>query len=163
VGHRLSAVLLAVAAVASGCGDGDGGSEKTAAQAPACDPVGEGGGRPVSVALNEFSVEVVPVSVAAGEVTFDLRNEGAEPHELVVVRAESPAELSVVEGRVDEDALQAGAFIGEVESFAAGATCEGTFELAAGSYVLFCNLVEEEDGETESHFEEGMATTFQVT
>ena len=163
MGHRLSALVLAAAAVLSGCGGDDGGSEEAAAEAPACDPVGEGGGRPVSVTLKDFSVAPEPASVGAGEVTFELRNEGGEPHELVVVRAGSPAELTAVDGRVDEDALPAGAFIGEVESFAAGETCEGTFELAAGSYVLLCNLVEEEDGEMESHFEAGMASTFQVT
>jgi hypothetical protein len=160
--RRTFAVLLAATAVVSACGGDDGGSEEATA-APACDPVGEGGGRPVAVTLREFTVSPEPASVAAGEVTFDLRNEGAEPHELVVVRAASPAELAVVDGRVDEDALPAGAFIGEVESFAAGETCEGTFELTAGRYVLFCNLVEEEDGDAESHFLEGMAATFEAT
>ena len=161
--HRLFALVLAATAVVSSCGGDGGGSGEATAEAPACDPVGEGGGRAVSVTLTEFSVAPEPASVGAGEVTFDLRNEGAEPHELVVVRAGSPAELTVVDGRVDEDALPAGAFIGEVEAFAGGETCEGTFDLAAGSYVLFCNLVEEEGDEMESHFEEGMATAFQVT
>ena len=158
--RRMFALFLAATAVLSACG-GDDGSEEVA-EAPACDPVGDGGGRPVAVTLAEFSVAPEPASVAAGEVTFDLRNAGAEPHELVVVRAASPAELAVVDGRVDEDALPAGAFIGEVESFAAGETCEGTFELTTGRYVLFCNLVEEEDGDVESHFSEGMAATLEV-
>lgn len=160
--RRVFALFLAATAVLSACGSDDGGSEE-AAEAPACDPVGEGGGRPVAVTLTEFSVSTDPASVAAGEVTFDLRNEGAEPHELVVVRAASPAELAVVDGRVDEGALPAGAFIGEVESFAAGETCEGTFELTPGRYALFCNLVEEEDGDVESHFLEGMVAAFEVT
>lgn len=130
--RRTFALFLAATAVLSACGGGDDGGSEEAAEAPACDPVGEGGGRPVAVTLTEFSVAPEPASVAAGEVTFDLRNDGAESHELVVVRAASPAELAVVDGRVDEDALPAGAFIGEVESFAAGETCEGTFDLTAG-------------------------------
>ena len=157
----LLALVLAVVAVPA-CG-GDDGSEESAAEGAACEPVGDGGGTEVVVTLDEFSVAAEPASVAAGAVTFDVRNDGEEPHELVVVRAASTSELTVVEGRVDEDALPAGAFIGEVEAFAAGETCEGTFDLAAGTYVLFCNIAETEDGHLESHFEEGMATTFEVT
>ena len=38
-----------------------------------------------------------------------------------------------------------------------------TLDLEAGDYVLLCNIVEEEeDGEVESHFAEGMHTTFTV-
>jgi hypothetical protein len=155
-------LALVLAAAAAGCGGDDGGPAESAADAPACEPVGDGGGVAVAVTLDEWSVAAEPASAAAGEVTFDVRNDGAEPHELVVVKAGSPSELTVVEGRVDEDALPAGTFVGEVEAFPAGETCEGTFELAAGNYVLFCNIAETEDGELESHFEEGMATTFSV-
>ena len=59
--------------------------------------------------------------------------------------------------------LPKGAFVGEVEGFAGGESCDGTFELTAGDYVLFCTITEEEaDGTTENHFAEGMATTFTV-
>jgi hypothetical protein len=38
-----------------------------------------------------------------------------------------------------------------------------TLDLEAGTYVLLCNLVEEEDtGEVESHFAEGMHAMFTV-
>ncbi|MDG2112525.1 MAG: hypothetical protein P8N02_07935 [Actinomycetota bacterium] len=60
---------------------------------------------------------------------------------------------------VDEAAFPEGAFIGEIEEFAAGASCDGTFALEAGNYVFFCNITETEpDGTLESHFEEGMFT-----
>lgn len=40
---------------------------------------------------------------------------------------------------------------------------EGTFDLDEGTYVLFCNILEEEDdGTFESAFQEGMSTTFTV-
>lgn len=128
----------------------------------ACEPVGDGTGTPVGVTLDEWKVAPAASSVAAGKVTFAVENRGHEPHELVVVRAESAAEFSVVDGKIDEDALPDGAFIGEVEAFPSGESCEGTFELTAGSYVLFCNIVEDEGGERESHFQLGMVTTFEV-
>jgi hypothetical protein len=50
-----------------------------------------------------------------------------------------------------------------VEPFPSDSDCAGVFALEAGDYVVFCNIVEEMDGETESHFAEGMHTTFKVT
>ena len=129
----------------------------------ACEPVGDGGGTEVAVTLDEWSLAAAPASAPAGKVTFEVRNGGGEPHEFVVVRGVAPDALTVVGGKVDEAALPDGAFIGEVEAFPAGETCEGTFELAGGSYTLFCNIVEEHDGQPESHFEEGMVATFEVS
>jgi hypothetical protein len=161
-------LALGVALVlgASACGD-DGTTEEASGSvptddAPACEVVGSGDGTAVEVSLDEWGITAAPATVAAGDVTFTVHNIGHEPHELVVVRASSPTELSVVEGRVDEDALPDGAFIGEVEAFAAATSCAGTFSLAPGSYVLFCNLVEEHDGAMESHFNNGMSTMFTV-
>lgn len=122
------------------------------------------GGSTVDVALSEWVVDPDPTSVSAGEITFKADNQGAEAHELVIVRADSAAGLPTDEtGKVEEDGLPSGAFIGEIEEFAAGETEEGTFDLDAGTYILFCNIVEEEaDGTFESHFQEGMHTTFTV-
>jgi hypothetical protein len=52
--------------------------------------------------------------------------------------------------------------VDEVEDIASGSTADLRVDMEAGAYVLLCNLVEEEDGETESHFEEGMHTGFTV-
>lgn len=162
-------VLAGVAVAVAGCGADGSTSSPTSAgagasgsAASACEPVGDGGGAKVAVTLDEWSVTAVPTTAPAGKVTFDVRNGGAEPHELVVVRGVASDDLSVVDGKVDEAALPDGAFIGEVEAFPAGETCSGTFELAAGSYTLFCNIVEEHEGQPESHFEEGMVTTLEV-
>lgn len=120
------------------------------------------GGSVVNVTLREWGVEPDQDAVAAGRITFRARNEGGETHELVVLKTEqAPDALPVVEGKVDEDA--AGAEIGEIEGLAPGGEDEATFELAAGAYVLLCNIVEtEEDGELESHYEEGMRAAFTV-
>lgn len=163
----LGALVVVVGLIAVGCGGDDDDSASTSRTASeagaACEPVGDGSGTKVSVTLDEWAVVPSPSAVPADRVTFAVENKGDEPHELVVVKAASPEELSVVDGKVDEGALPAGAFIGEVEAFPAGGTCEGTFELAAGHYVLFCNLVEKHEGESESHFQQGMVATFEVS
>jgi hypothetical protein len=46
-------------------------------------------GSEVSAVLTEWAVEVDPGSVPAGEVTFNVENAGAIPHELVVIRSDS--------------------------------------------------------------------------
>jgi hypothetical protein len=115
-----------------------------------------------SVTLDEFSVALDPSDLAAGSVGFAAENAGEEPHELVIART-TPDQIEVVDGAPDEAAL-GDAVIGELEAFAGGGTCDGTFELTAGDYVAFCALVEEEDdGTLESHYEEGMVTTFTVS
>lgn len=162
-------LVLVVGLAAAGCGGDDSADDPvaaagdgSAAEAGACEPVGDGGGAVVDVTLDEWQITAEPASAPAGRVTFEAHNAGAEPHELVVVRGGSTDELTIVDGSVDEGTLPAGAFIGEVEPFPAGETCTGTFELTAGRYLLFCNIVEEHDGQQESHVQEGMVTTFEV-
>jgi hypothetical protein len=102
-------------------------------------------------------------STSAGAVTFDVANEGEDAHELVVVKANDVASLPLNDQEiVDEEGLPEGAFIGEVEAFPSGESCEGTFDLEPADYVLFCNIVEEEEGEIENHFQLGMSTEFTV-
>jgi hypothetical protein len=166
---RLVFALMTLVAVAPGCGE-DAGSEGAAtttsaehAEEAVCMPVGAGGGAEVSVTLAEWSVAPSPASAPAGPITFRARNEGKEDHELVVVKGDRPDGLPVKDGQVDEDGLPPGAFVGEIEPFPSGETCPGTFPLAAGPYVLFCNIVEEEpDGTRESHYQQGMRSAFTV-
>lgn len=117
----------------------------------------------IEVSLSEWSVDA-PATAEAGSLTINAINEGGEAHELVIVRADSADGFEVDEtGKVIEDQFAEEDFIGEIEEFEAGATESGTFDLDAGTYVLFCNLTEEEDdGEWESHFGEGMVTTIEI-
>jgi hypothetical protein len=149
--------------VASGSGSGSASGSEVASECEAVD--GTNGVADASstaaVTLDEFSITVDPATSDAGAIGFVAENEGEEPHEVVIARG-VPEDITVVDGAPDEAAL-GDALIGEIEAFAAGQTCEGTFELSAGDYVLFCALVEtEEDGTVESHFEEGMVATFTV-
>ena len=119
----------------------------------------------IAIKLDEFSIESDTSEVAAGSVHFAVDNAGEEPHELVIVKGvavDRPAHRCrrrPRRGRAPRTARS----IGEVESFPAGETCDGTFELDAGDYTLICNLVEEEDGAMEAHLAEGMVTTLTVT
>lgn len=158
--------VVGVAVVLAGCGSGaeTGSGSASATGIAACEPVGGGGGTDVPVVLDEWSVTPDTPATAAGTITFAADNGGEEPHELVVVQADGVASLPVDDrGALDEAALDEGALIGEIEAFPAGERCPGTFELDAGSYVLLCNIVEEEGGEVESHLALGMHTPFEVT
>jgi hypothetical protein len=152
---------------ASGTGSGTGSASGTASgPAAACKPVGDAATSDATIAveLKEWAVLPARADVPAGTVTFQARNTGEDAHELVVVRADDPAKLPLAaDGTVDEEKLPGGSFVGEVEAFPAKQTCTGTFELAAGGYALFCNILETEaDGRKENHYANGMRTRFEV-
>lgn len=106
----------------------------------------------VASVLSEWAVTVDPATVPAGEVTFEVSNTGAIPHELAVVRTDLAADaLPVADGVVNEAELDV---VGRVEEFAGGAESSGTFELEAGSYVLICNIP--------AHYSQGMHAAFTV-
>ena len=163
----------------SGCASGSGAASGSAsgaasgsesgscpAETAKCDPFGDakGAATTVDVKMNEFTVTLSTDNAPAGKIHFALDNVGKEPHEFVVVEAKSAAALPLdADGGLDEPKLPAGALVGEVEPFPGGETCDGTFDLAAGTYQLLCNIVEHDNGKTESHLHEGMVTTFTVT
>jgi hypothetical protein len=150
---------------ASGSGTGSG-SGTASGQAAACKPVGDAATSDATIAveLKEWAVLPARADVPAGTVTFEARNTGEDAHELVVVRAADPAALPLAaDGTVDEEKLPEGAFVGEIEAFPAKQTCTGTFELPAGGYALFCNLLETEaDGTKENHYANGMRARFKT-
>jgi hypothetical protein len=174
--------LIAVLLMLGGCGGADesGGTEASDAGAAASEPVAEPSetaeepsevdtGAPsaaadVTVVLGEWIVEPTPTSADAGELTITADNGGGEDHEMVVVRADDPADLPTdADGAVDEAQIPDADFIGEIEEFPAGEQRTAAFDMDAGTYVLFCNITETlDDGEVESHFAEGMSTTFAV-
>jgi uncharacterized cupredoxin-like copper-binding protein len=142
IGAPVVVATVALLLSAAGCGDDD-----------------DDGGAEVDVVLSEFIVDPVEDSVEAGEVTFALDNQGGETHEFVVVEAASADDLPVD----DDGAFEEDSVLAEVEEIDAGETAELTLDLEPGDYVLLCNIVEEEeDGEVESHFAEGMHATFTV-
>ena len=185
IGRRLAGLGIGLALLLAGCGSVDGtgvrngqaasGSASgsgtaagsgTASEAAACKPVGDAATSDATIAveLKEWSVLPARADVPAGTVTFDASNTGADAHELVVVRADDPATLPLgADGTVDGEKLPKGAFVGEIEPFPAKQRCTGTFELAAGRYALFCNILETEaDGSKQNHYANGMRARFEV-
>lgn len=101
--------------------------------------------------LSNYAFAPASIEVGAGTVTFKARNTGDEDHELAFLPGGGEVPLTP-EGAPDEAALAAaGAF--ELEAFGPGESCNATYQLAAGSYTMFC-IVEAADGQT--HLEKGM-------
>ena len=118
-------------------------------------------GSTVDVSLIEWSVTPAPTSVSSGEVMFNATNDGGKTHELVIVKDVAPADLPTDDqGHVVEEEIPEGAVIGEISEFDAGTTDSAVFDLAPGTYTIFCNIVNDEDG---SHFKNGMVSTVEVT
>lgn len=153
----------------SGSGSASGVASGSGSEAEECVLVGNSTEEPtaaVQVDLSEFVISPIPAEVPAGIIQFVAINAGEEAHEVVIARFDGePGDLPVDdEGAADETQLPEDAVIGEIEGFAGGHTCAGAFDLEPGDYVLFCNIVEEEDdGTHEAHYDEGMTVAFTVT
>jgi hypothetical protein len=149
----------------TGSGSGSAAASGSGVAQPVCEPVGDATAADsiVAVALDEWTVVPETSSIGAGAVNFVADNVGEEPHELVVVRGDSIADLPRTDdGGLDEAAL-GDDVLGEIEPFPAGEDCNGVFDMTPGSYVLLCAIVEtESDGTVESHLSEGMATVVTV-
>ncbi len=150
---RLTICLLAVAATALvACGGGDDGGASASAAPAATQAAAATSADSVGVTLTEWGLEADASSIEAGEVTFAVTNDGAVPHELVVVRSDADATaLPVAAGQVDESGLDV---VGRTGLIQGGASDDITFTLSAGSYVLICNIP--------AHYGLGMTAAFTV-
>jgi uncharacterized cupredoxin-like copper-binding protein len=102
-------------------------------------------------------------SAPAGDVTFTVTNNGPEDvHEFVVLSTDlDPGDLPTDEhGAVDEEGDGVDV-VDEIEDIPVGETEELSVTLEAGTYVLLCNIYDED--EDEAHYQMGMRTAFEVT
>lgn len=140
--------LVAVAAIGvlvAGCGS-------TAASPSAASSASAAAGGSIAVALSEWKVVPAQATAPAGSITFAVANAGTQVHEFVVVKTDIKADaLPVANNKIDESALTA---VDEIENIAIGATPTLTVDLAAGHYVLLCNI--------ETHYGQGMRADFDV-
>jgi uncharacterized cupredoxin-like copper-binding protein len=165
--------LLSLSLVVAACGDGGGGgAEPTATAETHEEPTEEGGTPPegtttVGVTVQEWSVNPDTTSVPAGPVTFEIENIGPEvAHEFHVLKTDlEAAELPTLDdGSVDEEDASL-EVIEEVheDELPVGASKTLPITLEAGSYALLCNVVDEdEEGQTRSHYRQGMRVDFEV-
>ncbi|HEX4978590.1 MAG TPA: hypothetical protein VFV35_00875, partial [Acidimicrobiales bacterium] len=81
------ATAIAVLALL-GCSsdDADESAETSAESEEACAPAA---GDAIEVVVDEWSIAPATATAGPGTVTFEARNDGEEPHELVIVRAPS--------------------------------------------------------------------------
>jgi hypothetical protein len=121
-------------------------------------------GGTVDVAVREWQVAPAQNSIRTGTVNFIVTNEGAETHELLVVKADSVDQLPVdADGAFDEAAYGADKVMGEVEDISPTTQKNFALDLEPGNYLLLCNVVDDEaSGEKDAHFSHGMYTTFTV-
>jgi uncharacterized cupredoxin-like copper-binding protein len=99
------------------------------------------------------------MTAKTGSVEFNVKNDGTLTHEFVVVRGNDYAALpTAANGSVDEEKIAPADQVGEIEDIEAGQSKSATFDLSAGSYLLFCNVVEKATGGAApvSHFNKGM-------
>ena len=91
----------------------------------------------VSVVLKEWKLIPSSTRVAAGKVTFRVKNDGALEHEFVVLRSDSHHHLLKVKGG---EAVETGRK-GEIPKVVPGQVRTLTLSLKPGKYVLICNLL----------------------
>jgi uncharacterized cupredoxin-like copper-binding protein len=156
--RRLGGSLAAAALVLSACGGGASPGASTAATGtPAA-----GGATTIDVTLQEFAVIPAADAAPAGDVTFKITNQGPDDiHELVIIKTDLGASALPTDedGAVDE--MGAGmVVIDEVEDLGVGSAEDLTVNLAAGKYVLLCNIFDET--ENEAHYKLGMRIDFTV-
>jgi hypothetical protein len=115
--------------------------------------------------LTEYQINSALQYIAKGKSTFVAKNTGTVRHEVVVVRGNDPASLPTKpDGSVDEDQIPKSNKVGETGNVKAGKTKAKTLKLSAGSYILFCNIIDTQpDGSQISHFAKGMYTTINAS
>ncbi len=131
--------------------------------------------------LSEFVLKLNQATLPAGKVTVTANNVGGEEHELVLVRAAAISDLPTkADGSVDEDKIVAVDKVGEIDHVAKHSHKSTDFTLTAGTYVAFCNIVDQmgsggmmnggssttmmgDMGSGHVHFARGMAQLVTVT
>lgn len=115
------ATLLAAVVLAAACGSDDE------------EPI-----TTVSVELGEFTISITPRAVNTGEVTFRIRNGGAQSHDFLLISTEEPQDALHVENGVvveeDYDILE------HVHEIDVGAERSVSSTLEAGTYLIICNV-----------------------
>ena len=110
------------------------------------------GGTAVTVELSDFKIKPSVASTKAGKIDFQIRNTAAMLHDLKVIRTdldEDKLPIDAGKAQAKEDGK-----VGGMENIPAGAIRTLSLDLAAGKYVLICNVA--------GHYQLGMHVAFKV-
>jgi plastocyanin len=131
----LLAVVLALGLAA--CGGDDDDDEETTAETTTEQTTagggGGGGGETIAISETEFALDPADVSAPAGEVTFEITNDGSIPHNLEV-EGDGVEEVS--------------------DTINGGESTTLAVDLGAGEYEIYCNIGD--------HADQGMEGTLTV-
>jgi uncharacterized cupredoxin-like copper-binding protein len=113
-------------------------------------------GTPVNVRLDDFKVRQDAATVPAGTVSFRILNEGPTTHEFIVVRTDrAPDKLPLQrDGLTVNEEAPGIELLDEAEGLDIDDRQTLVLDLAAGHYVLYCNL--------EGHYLGGMYAALTV-
>lgn len=131
-------------------------AEKPTSTAAAPTAAVPGTGTAIKVAAKDYSFTLDKSSGPAGDFTFSATNAGPTDHEFVIFKTDLAADklpLIPDKSKVDEGGSGVD-HIDEIEDLNIGDTKALTVKLAAGKYVLVCNLP--------AHYTQGMFTAFTV-
>ena len=147
---KRGAAFVAVTVLIAAC---SGGASSSPAGAPSQAASGSAGAS-VAAKLSEFKIELDATSAAGGPVTFALTNASTIVHEFVVFKTDlAPDKLPLAADGTEVDEEGAGmTLVDEVEDIAVGATASLPVDLAAGHYILICNIP--------AHYTSGMHAEF---
>ena len=154
--RRAFAAVSLIVVVVAACSTSPAGASPSSADAG-------GAASTVQVNLQEWAVVPAAVTAPAGGITFQVTNTGpADVHEFVVLKTDlEPGGLPVDETGTVTEAGGGIEVIDEIEDIPVGETQDLSVTLAAGKYVLLCNIYSET--EKEAHYKMGMYIGFTVT
>lgn len=109
----------------------------------------------VDATLSDFKIELSTTSAPAGEVTFEVKNDGPSVHEFVVFKTDLAPDALPTDDSGDVAESDEFAPVDEIEDIADGANPKLTVNLEAGDYVIICNVA--------AHYRQGMRTSFTVS
>lgn len=145
--------LLATALLAVGCGGSDDSGSSDTDSGDSSSESTELPDGTIGIELGEFFVKPSSETVAAGEVTFPVRNAGGATHEFIIYRTDEAADALEQDGGTAK--LDEARVVEETDDLAAGDETEVTVDLEAGKYLLLCNLP--------GHYQSGQVVAFEVT
>lgn len=139
--------MLTLSVAVAACGSNPPGSQPASASA---------GSGAVSGTLRDTAIELSPSTIGPGALTFSINNAGSTAHEFEVIALPAGTDGAAlpVENHVVNTSANGLSVVDEVEEIAPSTSTHLSVNLAAGSYVVICNIA--------GHYESGMHATFTV-